>query len=183
MALCPLLLIPCVVSHFPLHAPDVIPNQHDAFKGTSQACETAERVQGWRGTDQEEVQEAFSHVHCTQFASVVIQLFFFFNGQWFRGVEERTRCTDRDWLSCLWDSVHCTWLSFTRTLMKDFPSWTITLSNLPLIWCYSVQLSRQNCVRKTQRGAELVNICHRMRFRKPIFPRGKDFWLWVIMAS
>lgn len=106
----------------------------------------------------------------------------FFYELCFRGVEESTRCTDRVWLSCLQDDVHCTCLSFTRNLMKDFPSWTTTLSKLPLIWYYSVLPSRQNCVRKTQCGTVLVNICHWMKFRRPIFPRGKDFWLWVIMA-
>lgn len=90
-----------------------------------------------------------SHEKNTNCVHGVCSWIFFFCELHLRGVEESTRCTDRGWLSCLWDDVHCICLSFTRNLMKDFPSRTTTLSKPPLIWCYCVLPSRQNCVRKT----------------------------------
>lgn len=100
---------------------------------------------------------------------------FFFCELRFRGVEESTRCTDRGWLSCLQDDVHCTCLSFTRNLMKDFPSRTTTLSKLPLIWCYSVLPSRQNCVRKNTVWHRACQYLSLNEIQEAYFPQRQRF--------
>lgn len=155
------------------------------FKEANQACKAGKCTRMVRGGERGGDRKPFPTVRHTQEAitncvhGVGYCLFY---ELCFRGVEDNTRRSDGGWLSCSQDDVHCTHLSFTRNLMKGFPYWITTLSKLPLIWFYSVLPSGQNSVRKTQCGTELVHICHWKKFGRAVFPRGKDFWLWVIMA-
>lgn len=154
------------------------------FKETKQACETGGGVQGWWGTGQEESAGDFvpcsSHSVCICSGPGGLLGFFMSDGleEWKR---EPGALTKADQTIC--EMVHIALYSHLPGPNERFSFLNDNIIQSSLDLVLSVLFSRQNCVRKTQCGTELVNICHRMRFRKPIFPRGKDFWLWVIMAS
>lgn len=175
---CILILTPCAVSLF-LSAH----TRHEPWPAgclSEKLTQYTRQERAWKdgeGRAKRIVQEALPHCssHTRNSKHYIHSLCSCFFYEWcFRGVEESIRFTDTGWLSCLQDDVHCTYLSFTKNLIKVFPSWTTTLPKLPSICCYSLLPSRQNYVRKTQCGTELVNICYWTRFRKSVFPRGKD---------
>lgn len=155
------------------------------FKEANQACKAGKCTRMVKGGERGGGRKPFPTVHHTQEAIINCVhgvRYCLFYELCFRGVENNTRRSDGSWLCFSQDDVQCTHLSFTRNLMKDFPYRITTLSKLPLIWFCSVLPSSKNSVRKTQCGTELVNICHWKKSGRAVFPRGKDFRLWVIMA-